>query len=1026
MKKRAREEEEMDRSAPLGQAPTVIGRFHGHAPFAECVLSPSWVTHVKCVCESLQALTRLPLTGTSVPPQNSTVLDLSHAVEQLLHPGTAELRCRSMGEIGVWARNAFSSVYQQTESSPLQADPNNAVVVVALFYVMRNLLVRVLFDHTLRVLHRAAASTLRSVFISSSQPHFLAEAAVVLGLRSDTTNVFDGCDFASNAAWKPLVAAEMTQQLRTTISDYTKLEKLFTTTAEDDMEAVSWALNISNTVETMLVGVASIAAQVVFAHACPLVRLVSRALEISVRAVSCESAKNEASSVHCERDSSDPFNVPSDCKQRPVFGEVLDRVRFIARVAATLTHRCIRPLRDALCHLQECRATEGEDPCVALALQCHAALAVLSSYQYTKDMTNSAALLFITVITLTTTNDAELLHALCHTAAAALPGQKWDDASHPRLMPSLDLVQRALNTIYTRKGGRLSVFADLIGVMTPNGVFATFKGLLAHCANPPSQDEDRAQAAGPTTASLENAGVGVLLRGPQFIAIDIILPAAQLYVDCLAMPDTRFMALQTVDAVVRHIEQVATWCEAARSKQKGKGAAACPMPSFLSSPRVLDALGVASEIILSLWEDPTQQVSGPLCDTYRSLVQARALLEAASQLSTTATSGAGLRLQDALTAVLSMSVDRRGKYHALVALMDVLPVSNLIQAVIGTSNVVDLTNPSPQTMQVVARQFVQPLLAASVNSKVCGAAGDVFVAFARKLDAWLVGAPPKKGAPTPSDSPPQRSPLWQCWVVDPIALCLVGIKERQPELCSWCLSHVAAPLLKKFPRELSSILGAVTTHPDSELRTQAVVELLLRARNSGCDISEYLVPPSNGSSEKSVVRQILKEALQSAHYDVVNTALNLCCHATRPTDRVEKWSCAVMEEQVRLGASFGGVSTHRNNYLRSFDRWQLRLLESAIFAVKIERGKPTPNITATTSETIWRHKREHNIESPARDYVDEVCNHNVRLAQIVHPVFLHVGFATDRKYTALRTLTSILTTLKNMHTSLGRNIKKGS
>lgn len=718
-----------------------------------------------------------------------------------------------------------------------------------------------------------------------------------------------------------------------------------------------------------------------------------------------------------------------------VFGEDLDLIRFCVRVVATHVHKFLYTVVVGIDGGSEFGAwtVAAQHGLVGVL---HAAMRMLSSPLLPKDVLNAAGLLIASIVTLRGPR-REVLAALCGSPAPTLTGVTTGEGAGLEVCTALvrslcdhddDVVVGAT----TLKGLLHQVAASF----THHGRFATFKGLLSHVSSalpsrrmtPVSQPSSSSLPSSTDAPSVGFVADALLRCGHEdrrSVVHHEMVEIAEKYTAEVEEPDTRFMAIQTLDAVARHIAAVLD----AGAVHAQQWAAALPLRSFELPPlsplrteviaglvQVLELLDVTPplrrtidtivRVVMRLWDDPTQQVSGPLYDTYSVVFSINGALSRLHAACVALRQVAPQHLpelaplleahvltfppqllspRDALLSVLGTQNDRRGKYHALLA-------------VVGTPNMSREGFLEALCQHYAAHRdapeealctFTSMLIAGSCNSKICSVCGEVLAAVAKKV---IAGATPaEEMAFVKGEAPNAVMHLWRHAFIEPVvtsasggAAHFRGLNISATQATSCVLAHMLAPLLKRWPsRTLGDALAALQRRLEAANRdaaaavnhtamVQSTVETLSRARGSNVDISGF-VSPSN-----PVVVDMVCQALQSYEFEIRHTAFGLVTVSLKGSEPVTAWQCRVVERYVVFHVNQGGDSTARNAFLQGFRKWMGRLVDS------VTSSKTRTGVAAAEGSSSKRQKRE------PRTSADE-AHQLARYDAYVHLVFEHVG-----------------------------------
>jgi hypothetical protein len=701
-----------------------------------------------------------------------------------------------------------------------------------------------------------------------------------------------------------------------------------------------------------------------------------------------------------------------------LLSDEVERVRFSMRTVTSLLHKFVAALA---------QASAGSVAVIAhLGELCASATAMLRNDRLPKDVLNAAGLLVATVITLHR-RDAAVVAMACRSAAAALTARVTlsDEQVREAVLRAVSVV---LNSQEVDERDLPHHVSQWFCGLTQNGVFSLYKGFLSHCIAPASK---HGGSGGPSSQL-------VLFEKPHSVLLRIMAPAALAWAPRLDNPDARFVALQTIDSSVRHIGTVldatAKRCNAAETLH------------LIDATQLNGFMTKASDIVTALWDDPTQKVAGPLNETYQILLATMDTL--ATLASTGAAPAHGSAVQRSITQALVLSDDRRGKFHALLALVPRLPYRELVSTIaaqygicptVGTDG--DATSVYEQQRSAVSGGFIAQVMAAATNNKVSNIIGELFVALSTSVKKDSDGAVE-----------------WQLLVVDSVvAACLLrlaaspccrlgdrgtllslasdrGTAERRLVAAN-VITHIVMPLLKIDGAEqlLVSLLRGVTAGSTadalSDAAVSAVVQLLFRGRGlvSIERFVQHLTPTkqsgNNGGDDDlaRAVCRVVRAGTTTGDADTRLMALDLLCFGTKAAARVTAEQSELMLTFVGNNLSIGGDSTFRNRLITIMKRWCRRLSDSVRSA---KTRTPTMDPTRSSADGGKKNKRKDKASKEAPQYRDPLAsnaaNHDVFVAnweQYVLDVFTHIramvqlctsnlvgDFSVDRRHSSIQLL----------------------
>ncbi|CBZ30887.1 conserved hypothetical protein [Leishmania mexicana MHOM/GT/2001/U1103] len=698
-----------------------------------------------------------------------------------------------------------------------------------------------------------------------------------------------------------------------------------------------------------------------------------------------------------------------------VFGEDLEHIRFCVRVVAAYIHKYMDSLTLAMAS-----GATGDNVRRDLTRLLQPTVVMLYSPIFPKDVLNAVGLLVASILTVRTC-DAWLLAFVCAAlrnsvakctggaarllgveASPELPESRTTGAfSLAHLFAQADVALRIVSASNPREaaqadgGAGAKALHDVFSHLTPNGCFALLKGILAHTSAPIRGDWMSLgfllrplpwTSLSATGAEKEPSNVS---HGT-VVVYDIILQAAQQYCNVVQEPETRFMAIQTVDSVVRHVSSVLTIAvKALAQSAKSEGAAAltklASSQSSLesatpevkeatalrrhlsslctSSPKLQNALSYATQLIMALWDDGTQQMSGALYGTYGEILKIYALLRGSASPAPGEQFDRSADTSVTLDQILQAQAERRGKYHALLGLLSTMPLGDFIA-------VLQRHYGCPNAAADAVSAFSRSLLTGASNHKIGNVAGDVFAQLAR----GIAKAPPGSAIAGCRCDGETAEHVMQRGIIKPLARAItekgyVGVSSNVSEAVniSHITAHFVAPLVKQDPACLRAILTAVTANldgasygetsfpctvaaPEYERVEQGVVEAVARARGVGVDITPYLAPGST-------ILRVLEEGSRSLNYEVRNTALCLCVLGVKKIQAVQLWQLRRVEEYIIFNMHLGGDSAARKGLLEMVKKWVRRLMES--YTSKPQNGEST-SASATPKKAQKKGERQED------------------------------------------------------------------
>ncbi|CCW69507.1 unnamed protein product [Phytomonas sp. Hart1] len=762
-------------------------------------------------------------------------------------------------------------------------------------------------------------------------------------------------------------------------------------------------------------------------------------------------------------------NNSNNMDKGAVFDEDLDSVRFCVRMVATYTHRYLPDLHTLL---RRSRLRKADQPCEVR--QCvledfftrllRPVFLMLTSTLFPKDVLNAGGLLLASMVTVGEC-DPSHIHAVCRLVCAEVEEniisatELW---ALPQDVFSLVYTLHSSLALLSEANERIRTFQRLFDSFTNNGRFAFLKGLLAHLSRPVY---DR-----PIT-------IGVLLRplGPlhadrpqnthensksdankedekrEVIAYDIIVPFAERFSSAIQEPETRFMAIQTMDSVVRHAAAcfsfISNWLRTQsddipkhrdskfnqetltmdstfhqRKKERREKDLSTPInsDSFLkgSTPyedrenifslfyacslfpvKLECTLYNITQLIMGLWDDGTQSMSGVLYETYDQVLLAkqqfrsiRVIFHPPSLSSPQRKDENGENVAEMLTdsmetllRVLAIQSERRARYHALLGLFSVIPLQQILQGLDlffikntdGDSTFAAIGMPLSLAHEPALVCFSKSLLSGASNHKVGNVCGDVFVKLARLLN-------PKSSESCHANAHLEPfllniSDLFHKGLIYPLSRAIAEVgyvrviaNVSESVNISNIVSHFVVPLFKQlsgaFPALIHALLAFHKTSGAKRERVyQGVVEVLYRARDLGLDISVFMAPLSE-------TFRIVEASLQAWSFDLRNTAFRLCVFAPKRVAPIEAWQCKVVEAFLSLNMHLGGDTTARKGLLDSYRKWTVQISES------FKRG--TQRTSTSSRGNLCNKTAESDLKGVDEAYRQMLVNHCISCVRL--------------------------------------------
>lgn len=415
------------------------------------------------------------------------------------------------------------------------------------------------------------------------------------------------------------------------------------------------------------------------------------------------------------------FNEES-VRTATLLGRDLEQIRFCVRVVASYVHKYL----EKLTRMKPSALVPQFSRLIASAMM------MLCSSRFPKDVLNATGLLVASLMTAKHC-DAEWLNMVCTCICST---EKWSSDVDVLSRYSEEQKIQAQNTVVrcfcssTEELSRtmnenLHEVQEAVEVffseLTTLGSFALLKGILAHFSSPiHGNHESISLLLRPIPSASSSGGIRILY--------DLIQPITFKYTKATELPQSRFMAIQTLDAMVRHVDGILGHLrmlvlESAPSptnhelrapmndhrKSKNKSVDLCAAANLgqdlvqklceecLAPGKIHNLCHSAMDTMMEVWDDTTTQVSGGVCGTFHVLFSIHkgmeffssdsfrasvwALLPSSALTGSLESSSVEKRLSfwtpmntmETLLSVLSISSERPSKYHALLDLLSWMP-----------------------------------------------------------------------------------------------------------------------------------------------------------------------------------------------------------------------------------------------------------------------------------------------------------------------------------------------------------------
>lgn len=720
-----------------------------------------------------------------------------------------------------------------------------------------------------------------------------------------------------------------------------------------------------------------------------------------------------------------------------VLGEDLEQIRFCVRMVASFVHK----------YLDQCATYETSSLCEDLLRLLEPSVLMLSSYRFPKDVLNATGLLLASILTVRQLS-TPLLRSMCRCLCVKKEGENTatvSEATHRNAMQTLVHVSCTSSEVQNEEQDSEAVSEDQIdeavGVIfskfTTPGKFALLKGLLAHLSSPVRGNVATLGAlfeAAPPACPMETKN-----ENGSSILYSLIIPFCQVYYRSVDLPEVRFMAIQTMDCVVRHVTAVLGHVLRLTNEGKTsqKTAPAAETELIVSKLRkeclvVKDLeflIRLVTQLAMEVWDDSTSQVYGALYDTYSVLLSLNKLAsdlftqfpELQNDASAESSEGHIIHLLDirgTMLSVLRTQNERRGKYHALLGLLSALPCIECIHC-IGIHFLGDSFQWRSGDIHKGIECFCRSLLNGAGNHKIASVAGDTLT----KMVEVITKAQSELSSITDKEEKSEKEKM----VLDESMQCIfrtlaMSLLQKNYVSTSSNISvathislisaHFICPLLK-HQKEFLDILLQHIFLVKSELKSemveerflQAVIEVLIRARGAGILIERYLL-------DSGRTAEVIFRSLQNFKFEQRVAALQLCVVPSKKAELILPWQLQIVERFLALNMHLGGDTAARKTLLDNLEKWYSRIVHSfdAVTSVKQKKKK----VVKSENESSKEISASIDVESYANDLI---------VPHIKNLVYLFVdnigstgricqGLSVERKVVACTCYTSLLKWLK--------------
>lgn len=806
--------------------------------------------------------------------------------------------------------------------------------------------------------------------------------------------------------------------------------------------------------------------------------------------------KHSASFPNCQNTENSLKEEKEDPSEKALLGRDLEQIRFCVRVVASFVHKYLGQLTNIETSVLASQFSRFVAP----------AIMMLSSCRFPKDVLNATGLLVASLITARHCNDQwvkEVCACICST------GNKVSDTTS-LLLFSAEQKKNALETVVLCFSSSADDFHRLMSSnleqiqqdiqilfcdLTINGCFALLKGILAHFSSPIHGNADTIGFLLKPIALDSSASSQTTVR----ILYDFIQPIALKFATAVELPEARFMALQTIDAMIRHMDttlgHLRTFCEEFlhstvnenfalinRNERKSK------ITGFRLGNHSRDALQsllmecvvpqpmnyfcqVAMELMMEIWDDPTAQVSSAFSGTFHVLLSLHKVLQffssntfqkcfeielpqstvdsswKVSSSSMEASPFALIQTTETFLSILSLSSERRSKYHALLDLLSWMSCGEVFAGLLFyfsekkyfSLKEVSFHNEEEnskaaddnllQDLAHCIRAFSSSLIDAGCNHKVASAAGDTLTKLFDKLTREKsIKEQEEQELMSVSDQMSRENSRTVCYhshhlsylrsvILSCVARAMTAARTvknvsftiTETASISLLSANFVCPLMKVDKSLVGEILNimAVDTisfsnvSEDRDYFTQSIVEVLMRARGVGIDIQEHLQPNSK-------VFSFIIESLQSIRFEQRIAALQLCTLSVKKIEAVTLFQTTVVLRFLTLNMHLGGDTAARKLLVDTFRQWITRVVNS------YDRLSPCKGSKKENKQQENNKKNNMDPESYAKEVV---VPHLISLTQLFafhlgKTVSEIHGWSAERKVTACISFTTMLKSIR--------------
>lgn len=699
---------------PVGED-YAVGSFNSRKPnpTTDCSIPEFLLAQFRVALESLSQLKEEKSSAGMSEEIQKALSSILEALVKLCDPPqtpTPELQIQAVSRItGVIKETAMGDTIKEKKLSP--AEYNIANILAYEFAVPA------LLDYRIRYLHRGISTLLRAIWRKSAlglniiEERFLNSIAMLFSSFKSADNGKD-----KNEEMPPLEKLDSRKRAFEGFS-YPSVDEVVRTTLPLGPEQMSMrvecygysVMKFLNTIDCLSSTLLTLVPSVFEGTFYQVFPLLGNSLDWCVRhALGSTGLGSEINHYEQNRENKDSVTL---------LGKDLEQIRFCVRIVASYVHKYLAQLRNISTSILAPQFSRLIAP----------AMMMLSSSRFPKDVLNATGLLMASLITAKDCS-APFLKVVCSSICSI---EKWSSDVLPSsfsakekawaletavlcFCSSSDELLLIMNNNANRVPESIQLF---FSELTTHGCFALLKGMLAHFTSPIHGKKDT------ITLLLRPIPCDSSSSRTIHILYDLIQPITLIFSKATDLPETRFMAIQTLDAMIRHVDGVLRQVHdtavefhssflssdsGALTEDQSNGSNGISQlfrieehqessvhklwEECFAPEQIHNLCNAAMETMMEVWDD-TSQVSGAVCGTFHVLLSIHKVMEGLSShlfrnehnlfLPSLLTEhplnpNSGKRKNglwipmntvETLLSVLSISSGRRSKYHALLDLM---------------------------------------------------------------------------------------------------------------------------------------------------------------------------------------------------------------------------------------------------------------------------------------------------------------------------------------------------------------------